>query len=178
MEIRTQNPDTNTRAAWLATVLAGLPGAQEVPHGLRSMDAVSISWQGEIATASTKMPAAEFVAEALAKVSIKDPILLLNTSIATAPGTYILSEPITAERARALVERAETLSAIGHEATAMAMTTILGQPVEVNRIAAVQSPGQIAIILKVRGRVPEGVVLDLEQLEAIGYDLQILTRTA
>lgn len=105
------------------------------------------------------------------------PILLLNTTIATAfPAVFSLSAPISAEQARALVAGRETDSAIGHEATAAAMSAILGFTVPVNRSAGTQKPGQQALVLKLRGRLPEGVVLTREQLDAIGYDLLIMTR--
>lgn len=76
----------------------------------------------------------------------------------------------------ALRKGEKVVSAIGHEATADAMGIILGTPVQVNRIQAEQEPGDRAICLKIRGRLPEGVVLDAEQLEEIGYDLFLLQR--
>lgn len=106
-------------------------------------------------------------------------ILLLNTTIATAyPGTFVLGPPITAEAARAFVGDCPIDSAIGHDSTAAAMTAILGQPVAVNRTAKVQAVGQHALVIKLRGRLPEGVILTMEQLDAIGYDLLVMTRAA
>jgi len=104
-------------------------------------------------------------------------ILLLNTTIATAyPATYHLSAPLTTEQARELIAGHETDSAIGHEATAQAMSTLLDRPVAVNRTQAVQAVGQTALVLKLRGRLAEGKILTLSELEAIGFDLLTMTR--
>lgn len=105
------------------------------------------------------------------------PVLLLNTSIVTTPGRYELSESITPEVAREVV-KGGFVSAIGHEAAAQALSVILGQEVAVNRVLSFQKIGQKALVLKVRGRLPEGVVLDAAALVDIGYDLLLLTREA
>lgn len=105
------------------------------------------------------------------------PILLFNTTICPSyPARYSLGSPITPAEARALVNGRETVSAIGHQATADAMAEILGRPVAVCRTAGGVEPGQQVLVLKLRGRLPEGVILTGEQLEAIGYDLLVMTR--
>lgn len=112
-------------------------------------------------------------------------VLLLNTTIATglpeegqASAVYSVSAPISADDARHHLAGCETESAIGHQATADAMSALLGFKVEVNRQAAAQEVGQPALVLKVRGRLPEGQILSEEDLEAIGYDLRWMIRTA
>ena len=90
---------------------------------------------------------------------------------------------ITPAEARQIVEDAlskgeSMVSAIGHDATASAMSAILQSPVQVNRVQAEQAPGDRAICLKIRGRLPEGEILGSEALEAIGYDLYLLRRQA
>ena len=62
-------------------------------------------------------------------------------------------------------------SAIGHESTAAAMSELLGTTVPVNRIVAIPVDGDHAISLKLNGRLPEGEVLNREQLEGVGYQL-------
>lgn len=116
----------------------------------------------------------------------RHPLLLLNTSIITAPGVYRLSDPIPQERARKIVHWCLTdwnmnigegiLSAIGHEATAQIMTELLGTGIDVNRIASTQASGQLALVFKLRGRPPEGTILARAEVEQIGYDFQILER--
>lgn len=105
------------------------------------------------------------------------PLAVLNTSIATADGSYTL-RTVSAGYARDLIGRSrEILSAVGHEATAQALSEILGTEVPVNRIQFEQQPGQVALVFKLRGRLPEGQVLTLEQLEKVGYDLKVMERT-
>lgn len=105
------------------------------------------------------------------------PILLLNASVITTDGEY-RREPIEPDEARELVVAHGFKSAIGHAATAAAFSEILGIEVPVNRIRAVQAVGQVAIVLQMLGRLPEGHVASLPEMEAIGYDLKKLARTA
>ncbi len=103
-------------------------------------------------------------------------LTLLNTTIATNPGRYSL-EPCTLERARLLVHNTvEVQSAIGHAATAQIMTELLLQPVPVNRIEYSQQPTELALCFKLKQRAPEGAILTIEQIEAIGYEFLLLRR--
>jgi hypothetical protein len=107
--------------------------------------------------------------------------VLLNTSIITGlpadlgEATYSIRK-ISPEQAREITAGGFT-SAIGHDAAARAMTTVLGATVPVNRVPSAQRVGQKAIVLKVRGRLPEGAILDDAALAEIGFDLFLLTRT-
>ncbi len=109
--------------------------------------------------------------------NLNAPVLLLNTTICSGLPTegnaavYRITGPVTAEDARALLAACTIDSAIGHDATAHAMAALIGQPVAVNRQLARQRPGQRALVLKIRGRIPEGTVLDRDAMEEIGYDL-------
>lgn len=104
---------------------------------------------------------------------------LLNVSIITVPGTYKMTR-ITSLEAKSIWILAENKSsAIGHDATAEILTMIFGEKIEVNRISYQQEVGEIAIVLKMRGRIKEGTILiDIKQLEAIGYDFFLLERMA
>jgi hypothetical protein len=111
---------------------------------------------------------------------VSEPILLLNTTILTTPGRYE-ARVITPEEARSyLVGDGMTypffISAIGHQATADVLSEVLGVPVPVNRTAHMQMPGQRAIALRLTGRRPEGQVLDIHQIKALGFDLWMITR--
>jgi hypothetical protein len=107
------------------------------------------------------------------------PITLLNTSILTDFGEYEY-KPLAADRAgyiaRAFHGCGKLQSAIGHQATADILSELLGVPVEMNRIAYVQPVGHMAIVFKLKGRVPEGTILSREQIEAMGYDFGTLVR--
>lgn len=108
------------------------------------------------------------------------PLAVLNTSIATEDGAYTLrtvtvQEAVTEIRSHARHGQG-VLSAVGHDATAQALTEILGIEIPVNRIPFAQQAGQMALVFKLRGRPAEGIILDRAQVEAIGYDLKILER--
>lgn len=104
-------------------------------------------------------------------------ITLLNTSIITAHGQYSFS-PFSLEEAKRLIAEAgdDIQSAIGHQATADILTELLGIPVAVNRIEYRQQVGDQAIVFKLRGRAPEGVILNREEVEKVGYDFGLLER--
>lgn len=105
-------------------------------------------------------------------------LYLFNTNIV--PGEAIVRvTQITTEKAREIVGQSLAdgvipTSAIGHEATAAAMSAILGVPVDVNRIHAKPQPFDKAISLKLNGRLEEGVILDSAAMEAIGYTLYLM----
>lgn len=54
------------------------------------------------------------------------------------------------------------------------MTELLGESVEVNRIDFRAEPGDACLIMKLRGRIPEGATLDRQQLQAVGYDFALM----
>lgn len=124
-------------------------------------------------------------------------ITLLNTSIITAYGDFKF-EPISLEAAQKYVEPMECncydpriclycggsgitnplwQSAIGHESTAEILSELLGVKVPVNRQNYQQKVGESAIVFKLKTRAPEGVVLSKEEIEKIGYEFGLLTRT-
>ncbi len=107
-------------------------------------------------------------------------LTLLNTSILTAYGTYRY-EPLSMEQARALVReyRASGLpieSAIGHQSTAELLSALLEFSVAVNRSEFKQTCDDVALVFKLRNRVPEGAILGREELEKVGYEFGLLTR--
>lgn len=109
-------------------------------------------------------------------MSQNNPVAILNTSIATTYGKYEYIQ-INLDEARDLVRQPEgVLSAVGHESTAQILSTLLGMEVSVNRIFFQQQAGQEALVFKLRGRAPEGVILSTEEIEALGYDFGRLTR--
>ena len=102
-------------------------------------------------------------------------IAILNTTIATTDGLYRIS-PITLEVAKELVSKSPILSAIGHQSTADILTELLGVNIPMNRINFAQEVNQSAIVFKLKGRAPEGVILTKEQIEEIGYEFKLMTR--
>lgn len=108
-------------------------------------------------------------------------IVLLNTSIITTEGTYHLSK-ISLEEVREFFDAAvknpsnTLLSAIGHQATADILSDLLGTPIQANRIEYVQEIDDVALVFKLRARVPEGRILTRAEIEKIGYDFFELAR--
>ena len=113
-------------------------------------------------------------------------LTLLNTSILTEYGMYRY-EPLVSdgaggiEKAKALIAQFQQAgkpiqSAIGHQATADLLTTLLDYPVAVNRMDFRQTTEDLGLIFKLKTRAPEGVVLTRGELEAIGYEFGLLTR--
>ena len=78
--------------------------------------------------------------------------------------------------AKKLVADHDLDSAVGHESTAEIMTTLLGTEIPVNRQMFVQQPGQQALVFKLNGRPEEGKILSAEDIKAIGFKFQLLTR--
>ena len=102
---------------------------------------------------------------------------LLNTPILTAYGDYRFTGPLSVEAARAFVAEG-AVSAIGHAAAAEFLGRLLGREVTINRITIVMEPGDQALVLRLKERLPEGVILDAEQMEKVRYELALLERTA
>jgi hypothetical protein len=111
---------------------------------------------------------------------------ILNTSIITAYGSFDYLS-ISLDDAKLLVYNAQDpmigpddgiLSAVGHQSTAEILSELLETEIPVNRIQFSQEIQQCAIVFKLKGRAPEGVILSREEIERIGYEFGLLTRTA
>lgn len=102
---------------------------------------------------------------------------ILNTAILTTDGDFTI-RTITTDEARALVAAHELDSAVGHESTAQILTELLGVEVPLSRQLFAQAAGQKALVFKLNGRPPEGVILDRAQLESIGFTFKLLARIA
>lgn len=100
-------------------------------------------------------------------------VYLFNTNIIPGEAVVRVSE-ITAEKAAEIAADGFT-SAIGHESTAAAFSEIIGHNVPVNRIQASPKGGDIAISMKINGRLPEGQILGRDQLNEIGYTLYLIS---
>jgi hypothetical protein len=76
------------------------------------------------------------------------------------------------EEARQLLSRGFT-SAIGHQATAVMLTQLLGIEVPFNRITVKAEPGDILVHFVLRERIPEGKILTLEELQRLPFDFAV-----
>ena len=109
-------------------------------------------------------------------------LTLLNTSILTDYGTFTyrsLSLDEARESVREFQQAGKMIqSAIGHHSTAELLSTLLEYFVPVNRMEFKQSLNDVALVFKLRERAPEGKILTLDEIEAIGYEFGLLTRIA
>jgi hypothetical protein len=109
-------------------------------------------------------------------------LVLLNTSIITTYGTYEF-KPISLGDAMALVVEFQQTnrpieSFLSLQETADFLTSLLNFPVIFNRTDYEQALEDLALVFKLRGRVPEKSILTREEMEAMGYAFGLLTRTA
>ncbi len=58
------------------------------------------------------------------------------------------------------------------------MTALLRFDVPVNRQAYASKVGDTAIVFKLNGRPPEGKILTVDEMEAIGYEFFVLVHLA
>lgn len=102
-------------------------------------------------------------------------IAILNTTIATTDGLYEI-ETIDLDEARDLINNQELESAIGHQSTADILNKLLKTNLEVNRQVFLQEEGQVALVFKLKGRPKEGRILNVTEIEKIGYSFKKMTR--
>ncbi len=106
------------------------------------------------------------------------PIAILNGAIITADGEYSC-RTISLEECKKLIQSAsEIISAVGHKATAEIITDLLEREVTLNRIDFHQEAGQQALVFKLNRRPPEGIILTRDEIEAFGYQFQLLSRNS
>ena len=79
---------------------------------------------------------------------------------------------VDAEKARKVIDCArrdgkEIVSAVGHESTAKILSELLGFEVPVNRIMVKLEEGDEAVIFQLFTRLPEGRVLNRDELEEL-----------
>ena len=97
-------------------------------------------------------------------------LYLFNTTIMPNEGVYV-NRKVSLDKALEIFKsHPEFTSAIGHQGSADAFTSLGFEGVVVNRIQATMSTGDQAIALKVTGRLPEGSILSLEELQRIGFE--------
>ena len=86
-----------------------------------------------------------------------------------------ITGPITVAEARRLLGQGFT-SAVGHEGTAALLSQLLDIEVPINRVTITMAAGDAAVVLRVKQRLPEGVVLSAEQMRDFPHELSLLTR--
>jgi hypothetical protein len=104
-------------------------------------------------------------------------VYVLNSPVLTGYGDWRFEGPIAIERAKELMQGG-FVSAMGHPASARFLGEQLGIEVPVHRVAIAMQPGDQAIVLRLKGRLPEGAVLTEEQMRALPFELGLLTRVS
>ena len=104
-------------------------------------------------------------------------VYLFNTSILTTYGEFKY-EPLALRDVKYITGAFGFVSAIGHQATAEILTELLDLPVSVNRVNHTQTASIAVIVFKLRGRPEEGKILSRAEVDTIGYDFGLLTRTS
>jgi len=84
----------------------------------------------------------------------------------------IKARQLSVEEAKKILQSEPFISAVGHEATAKALSNVFGVNIEYNRIQIFLNHGDKLLAIILKKRLPEGTVLKtVEELEQIGYTI-------
>lgn len=101
-------------------------------------------------------------------------LFLLNSAVLTAYGEYRYTA-LSIEAARVLLMSGFT-SAVGHIGAAEFCSAILGLPVSYRRVQIEMQPGDRAVIIRIKERLPEGKSLTAEESNAVAHEVGLLVR--
>ena len=102
-------------------------------------------------------------------------IFVLNSPVLTSYGEWRFTGPIQREDARTRIGT-NFQSTVGHEGSAAFLSRFLDLVVPMNRVTITMEPGDVALVLRIKARMPEGRVLTEEEFAAIPFELGWLER--
>ena len=76
---------------------------------------------------------------------------------------------ISVEEAKRLLQNNEFVSAIGHEGSAQMLSRLFNIPIPMNRVSVFFEPGDKGIHFFLKQRLPEGKVLNEQELKALDF---------
>ena len=100
---------------------------------------------------------------------------IINAPILTAYGLWKFYGPLTIIKAQAIVDEG-FLSAVGHQDSAAFLSCILNRDIPVNRKHIVMEQGDRALIFRLLKRLPEGKLLNYDELKKVPFELALLER--
>ena len=110
-------------------------------------------------------------------IFMKSKLALLNSTVLTSNGIFKLTDLSLQEARNLVLQNLDNLeNCIGHQATALTLSNLLNIEVLPERSSLSQVKGQLAIVLKLNGRVNEGQILSQSEMEQMGYSLKLLER--
>jgi len=102
-------------------------------------------------------------------------VYVLNGPILTNFGLYTYRK-ISIQKAKKILQSNRFVSAIGHQATAVFLSQLLGVKIDFNRTAIKMKSGDIAIVFHILERLKEGEVLSLNELCEKDYTFGLLKK--
>lgn len=102
---------------------------------------------------------------------------IINAPVLTNYGDWRFEGPLSVAQASQVLQDG-FVSAIGHEASANKIKRLLSIDISANRIHVALGVGDRALIFRLLQRLPEGKVLNDEELDSVPFELALLTRTA
>ena len=98
----------------------------------------------------------------------------MNTPVLTSYGVFKFKR-ISIEETRELLKDG-FISAVGHQGTAELLSKLLGIEIPHNRVMVKMKTGDKAVVFRVLQRLPEGTVLNEEEIKKVPFELGLLEK--